>query len=82
MLYDNVLVPYDGSASADAALAEAARFAKEDPGLTLHVVSVVSRFDNDYRSPRTKREDCSMITICYCHFEIRITLYFFFNIFL
>ncbi len=41
MLYDNVLVPYDGSASADAALAEAARFAKEDPGLTLHVVSVV-----------------------------------------
>ena len=41
MLYDNVLVPYDGSASADAALAEAARFAKEDPGLSLHVVSVV-----------------------------------------
>ena len=41
MLYDNVLVPYDGSASADAALAEAVRFAKEDPGLALHVVSVV-----------------------------------------
>lgn len=41
MLYDNVLVPYDGSASADAALAEAVRLAKEDPGLSLHVVSVV-----------------------------------------
>ena len=40
MLYDNVLVPYDGSASADAALAEAVRYAKEDPGLTLHVISV------------------------------------------
>ena len=32
MLYDNILVPFDGSASADAALEEAARYAKEDPG--------------------------------------------------
>ena len=31
MLYDNVMVPYDGSASADAALAEAVRFAKGRP---------------------------------------------------
>lgn len=41
MLYDNVLVPYDGSPSARAALAEAVRFAKDDPGLTLHVVQIV-----------------------------------------
>ena len=41
MLYDNVMVPYDGSASADAALAEAVRFAKEDPGLTLHIVQII-----------------------------------------
>ena len=41
MLDDNVMVPYDGSASADAALAEAVRFAKEDPGLTLHIVQII-----------------------------------------
>ena len=41
MLYDNVMVPYDGSESAAAALAEAVRFAKEDPGLTLRVVQIV-----------------------------------------
>lgn len=40
MLYDNILVPYDGSPSARAALAEAARFAKDDPGLTLHVIQI------------------------------------------
>lgn len=41
MLYDNVMVPYDGSPSATAALAEAVRFAKEDPGLTLHIVQIM-----------------------------------------
>ena len=41
MLYDNVMVPYDGSPSATAALAEAVRFAKEDPGLTLHIVQII-----------------------------------------
>ena len=40
MLYDNILVPYDGSTSADAALREAVRYAKEDPGLALHVLQV------------------------------------------
>lgn len=41
MLYDNILVPYDGSLSARAALREAARFAREDPGLTLRVVQII-----------------------------------------
>lgn len=41
MLYDNVMIPYDGSHSAHAALAEATRFAKEDPGLTLHIVQII-----------------------------------------
>ena len=41
MLYDNIMVPYDGSPSATAALAEAVRFAKEDPGLTLHIVQIM-----------------------------------------
>lgn len=41
MLYDNILVPYDGSPSARAALAEAARFAKDDPGLTVHLIQIV-----------------------------------------
>lgn len=41
MLYDNIMVPYDGSASASAALAEAVRYAKDDPGLTLRVVQIV-----------------------------------------
>lgn len=41
MLYDNVMVPYDGSLSADAALAEAVRYAKEDPGMKLHIVQIV-----------------------------------------
>lgn len=40
MLYDNILVPFDGSASADAALEEAARYAKEDPGCALHVLQI------------------------------------------
>ena len=40
MLYDNILVPYDGSPSARAALTEAVRFAKDDPGLTLHIVQI------------------------------------------
>ena len=40
MLYDNILVPFDGSASADAALEEAARYAKEDPGCALHVLQL------------------------------------------
>lgn len=38
MLYDRIMVPYDGSPSARAALDEAVRFAREDPGLTLHIV--------------------------------------------
>lgn len=55
MLYDNILVPYDGSASADAALEEAARYAKEDPGCALHVLQisdiehqVIERLDSAY----------------------------------
>ena len=41
MLYDNVMVPYDGSESATAALAEAIRFAKDDPGLALRIVQII-----------------------------------------
>lgn len=41
MLYDNIMIPYDGSASAKAALAEAVRFAKDDPGLTLRIVQII-----------------------------------------
>lgn len=41
MLYDNVMVPYDGSLSAGAALEEAVRYAKEDPGMNLHIVQIV-----------------------------------------
>ena len=55
MLYDNILVPFDGSASADAALEEAARYAKEDPGCALHVLQisdiehqVIERLDSSY----------------------------------
>lgn len=40
MLYDVIVVPFDGSASARAALDEAVRFAKEDPGLVLHVIQI------------------------------------------
>ena len=41
MLYDNIMIPYDGSASSKAALAEAVRFAKDDPGLTLRIVQSI-----------------------------------------
>ena len=41
MLYDNIMIPYDGSASSKAALAEAVRFAKDDPGLTLRIVQII-----------------------------------------
>lgn len=41
MLYDNILVPYDGSTSARAALAEAVRFAREDPGATLRIIQIL-----------------------------------------
>lgn len=40
MLYDNIMVPYDGSTSARAALAEAVRYAREDPGLSLRIVQI------------------------------------------
>lgn len=40
MLYDAIVVPFDGSASARAALDEAVRFAREDPGLVLHVIQI------------------------------------------
>ena len=40
MLYDAIVVPFDGSVSARAALNEAVRFAKEDPGLVLHVIQI------------------------------------------
>lgn len=40
MLYHNIMVPYDGSPSADAALAEAVRFAQQDSALTLRVVQI------------------------------------------
>ena len=43
MLYDNIMVPYDGSESAQAALAEAVRYAREDPGAALHIVQIVDR---------------------------------------
>lgn len=42
MLYDAIVVPFDGSPSARAALDEAVRFAKEDPGLVLHVVQIAN----------------------------------------
>ena len=41
MLYDNIMVPYDGSESARAALAEAVRYAREDPGAALRIVQIV-----------------------------------------
>lgn len=41
MLYDNIMVPYDGSPSAQTALDEAVRFAKDDPGATLHIMQIV-----------------------------------------
>lgn len=41
MLYDNIMVPYDGSESAQAALAEAVRYAREDPGAALRIVQIV-----------------------------------------
>lgn len=41
MLYDNIMVPYDGSPSAEAAFNEALRYAKDDPGATLHIVQIV-----------------------------------------
>lgn len=41
MLYDNVMVPYDGSPSSRAALEEAVRFAREDPGMTLRIVHIL-----------------------------------------
>ena len=44
MLYDNIMVPYDGSPSARAALEEAARFANEDPGLTLRIVTIIDAY--------------------------------------
>lgn len=41
MLYDNIMVPYDGSSSSRAALQEAARFAQQDPRLTLRIVHIM-----------------------------------------
>lgn len=41
MLYDHILIPYDGSASAKAALAEATRYAKDDPGARLSIIQIV-----------------------------------------
>ena len=41
MLYDNILVPYDGSESARAALAESLKFVRDDPTLTLHIIQIV-----------------------------------------
>ena len=53
MLYDNIMVPYDGSESAQAALAEAVRYAREDPGAALHIVQIV---DTEQREqPRSAR---------------------------
>ncbi|MGI6046290.1 MAG: universal stress protein [Eggerthellaceae bacterium] len=46
MLYRHILVPYDGSASARAALNEAARFAHDDQWTKL---SVVEFFDSEKR---------------------------------
>lgn len=42
MLYDAIVVPFDGSVSARAALDEAVCFAKEDPGLVLHVIQIAN----------------------------------------
>ena len=42
MLYDAIVVPFDGSVSARAALDEAVRYAKEDPGLVLHVIQIAN----------------------------------------
>ena len=41
MLYENVMVPYDGSPSSRAALEEAARFARNDPEMTLRIVHIL-----------------------------------------
>lgn len=41
MLYDNMMVPFDGSASAFAALEEAIRFAKDDPCANLTIVQII-----------------------------------------
>lgn len=41
MLYDHVMIPFDGSPSAHAALREAVRYAKDDPGLALSIVRIV-----------------------------------------
>lgn len=41
MLYETIMIPYDGSASAHAALIEGTRFAQEDPGTTLRIIQIV-----------------------------------------
>lgn len=41
MLYKNILVPYDGSESAHAALKEALKFAHQDSTLTLRIIQIV-----------------------------------------
>ena len=41
MLYENVMVPYDGSPSSRAALEEAALFARNDPEMTLRIVHIL-----------------------------------------
>ena len=56
MLYDNIMIPYDGSASSKAALAEAVRFAKDDPGLTLRIVQII---DTDQLAIDKLEADCA-----------------------
>lgn len=41
MLYQNIMVPHDGSPSAQAALKQAAEFARADAGLTLRIVQII-----------------------------------------
>lgn len=41
MLYDCIMVPFDNSASARCALAEAIRYARDDPGATLRIVQII-----------------------------------------
>lgn len=41
MIYDTIMVSYDGSASAQAALFEATKFARADPETTLRIIQIV-----------------------------------------
>lgn len=72
MLYDNILVPYDGSPSAEAALAEAVRYAKDDPGAALHIIQIVDTewliVERLEAEGRSSAEDYSPVKL-HAHYE-------------